>query len=552
MHGPSFLLERLEPNQADFPLINAGDDKEVKPLVSAFVNHVGDYEQPTSANRFKKYSSWKRLVKSLSLLKHIAHSFKEKRSICYGWHKCNDYKSVESLQETEVYIVKEVQFEFFSKEIICLRKRSDLPKSSAIAPLSPYLDQHDILRVGGRLSKIDRNLSVPVHPAIIPKNSFLAVLLVRHFHEMVQHQGRHITEGAIRAGGYWIIGGKRTVSRVLHQCVICRKVRGKTITQKMGDLPSDRIEPSPPFTYVGVDVFGPWQVCTRRTRGGSANSKRWAVLFTCLVSRAIHIEVSEELSTSSFINSLRRFIALRGPVKQIRSDRGTNFVGAVNELGLQAVFDEGGPIHQFLSEHSCVWIFNPPHASHMGGAWERMIGIARRILDVMLLNHSTKHLTHEVLVTFLAEVCAIVNSRPIVPVSTDPEDPFVLSPSVLLTQKHPGADYSFQNLDLKDAYRSNWKHVQVLAEEFWRKWQVEYVHSLQPKRKWTKVTPNLQVGDVVLLKTLDSPRGQWPLGMVEKTFPGSDGLTRKVEVRIKKDNKNSSFVGQVTELIHIV
>lgn len=105
----------------------------------------------------------------------------------------------------------------------------------------------------------------------------------------------------------------------------------------MADLPEDRLKEAPPFSYVGLDVFGPWSVVTRRTRGGSANSKRWGVLFTCLVSRAIHVELVEEVSSASFINCLRRFIALRGPVQQIRSDRGTNFIGAVKELSLMDI-----------------------------------------------------------------------------------------------------------------------------------------------------------------------------------------------------------------------
>ena len=250
------------------------------------------------------------------------------------------------------------------------------------------MDQQGILRVGGRLSKL--NNSPEVHPVIIPKKHFIAVLLTRHFHEQVSHQGRLLTEGAIRAAGYWIMGGRHTVSSVIYQCVTCRRIRGRVVTQKMGDLPQDRLQSCPPFSYVGVDVFGQWYVTARRTRGGCANSKRWAVLFTCLGSRAIHIEVIEEMTTSSFINSLRRFIALRGPVKQLRSDRSSNFVGAAKELGLNAIFDEDGPVREFLTEHSCTWIFNPPHASHMGGSWERMIGMARRILDVMFLHHQSK------------------------------------------------------------------------------------------------------------------------------------------------------------------
>ena len=100
----------------------------------------------------------------------------------------------------------------------------------------------------------------------------------------------------------------------------------------MADLPVERVTPAPPFTFVGMDVFGPWQVITRKTRGAAANSKRWAVIFTCLTVRAIHIELVESMDTSSFINALRRFFAIRGPAAQLRCDNGTNFVGARNEL----------------------------------------------------------------------------------------------------------------------------------------------------------------------------------------------------------------------------
>ncbi|XP_069103133.1 uncharacterized protein [Argopecten irradians] len=199
----------------------------------------------------------------------------------------------------------------------------------------------------------------------------------------------------------------------------------------MADLPIDRVTPTPPVSFVGVDVFGPWGITTRRTRGGVLSNKRWAALFTCMFTRAVHIEVLEEMSSSCFVNAVRRLYAIRGKVKQFRSDRGTNFVGATSDLGVTVI--ESKDMKDFLSTHGATWIFNPPHASHFGGTWERMIGVSRRILDVMLLGNKGKDLTHEVLCIFLVEVTAIINARPLVPVSSDPEQPFILSPSTLLT-----------------------------------------------------------------------------------------------------------------------
>lgn len=175
----------------------------------------------------------------------------------------------------------------------------------------------------------------------------------------------------------------------------------------MGNLPECRTKPSPPFTYVGVDAFGPWEITTRKTRGGSVNSKRWGIFFTCLTCRAVHIELAEDMSSPTFINALRRFVAIRGRVAEFRSDRGTDFVGSTDALGIDAVNVESLSMKNFLTNNGCTWIFNAPHSSHMGGVWERM---TRRILQFMFLKESKKILTLDVLNTLLAEVAAIINS----------------------------------------------------------------------------------------------------------------------------------------------
>lgn len=146
-----------------------------------------------------------------------------------------------------------------------------VPKSSTLRKLNPIL-KNNLICVRGRFKHAGLN-NTETNPVILPKNSHISLLLVRHYHEQVKHQGRHFTEGALRAAGYWIIGGKRLISSVLHKCVICRQLRRKTEVQLMANLPPERLQVSPPFTYVGVDVFGPWQVVSRRTRGGQSESK---------------------------------------------------------------------------------------------------------------------------------------------------------------------------------------------------------------------------------------------------------------------------------------
>ncbi|XP_073488870.1 uncharacterized protein [Aquarana catesbeiana] len=335
-----------------------------------------------------------------------ARSFKRTptRPSCFkGWHYCHKPYTVDELTEAKNVIIRCVQQETYAVTLECLQNRKNIPKNCPLRKLNPFIDNEGLLRVGGRISNAGLD-SGESNPIIIP-NNHVASLLVEFYHTQIKHQGRLFTEGALRAAGLWIVGAKRLVSKTIFKCITCRKLRGMFQTQKMANLPADRLSTEPPFTNVGLDVFGPWAVITRQTRGGSANSKRWAVMFTCMCIRAVHIEVTESLDTSSFINALRRFISIRGPVKHIRSDRGTNFVGACKELNITSNLHTER-VERYLSEQGCTWTFNPPHSSHMGGAWERMIGIARRILDSMFLHLGTSKLTHETLTTFMAEVSA--------------------------------------------------------------------------------------------------------------------------------------------------
>ncbi|KAI4896990.1 hypothetical protein NFI96_001373, partial [Prochilodus magdalenae] len=518
--GPPFLLTstEVEPAPSSFDLVDPSSDSDVRPQITCHLNRVtSDKLDPT---RFEKFSSWRSLNRAVARLVHVAHSFTQGNT-CQGWHIHEGPCPTEDLEEARNIIIRAVQQDAFTETLECIRGGIAIPKQSPLLSLCPYLDTAGILRIGGRLSKANLD-GKEVSPVILPGQSHVTTLLIRHYHEQVQHQGRHLTEGAVRAAGLWIISGKRRISSILHCCVTCRRLRRKMETQKMADLPAERLSADPPFSFVGVDVFGPWMVTARRTRGGLASSKRWAALFTCMSTRAIHIEVLESMDSSSFINALRRFFSVRGPAKQMRSDCGTNFVGACKELQMDSVTSDK-EVQGYLSDNGCRWIFNPPHSSHMGGSWERLIGLARRILDSMLLKVGPVKLTHEVLTTFMAEVSAILNARPLVPVSTDPDSPFILTPATLLTQKVSALPPPKGEFDEKDLYGKQWRQVQSLANTFWHRWRTEYLPTLQRRRKWEKEKRNLKEGDVIILKNDQLQRNDWPMGVIVKTFPSADG-----------------------------
>ena len=166
---------------------------------------------------------------------------------------------------------------------------------------------------------------------------------------------------------------------------------------------------------------------------------------------------------------------------------------------------------KYLETQKCTWVFNPPHSFHMGGVWERMVGVSRRILDCMLLEEKSR-LTHEVLTTLMAEVSAIINARPLIPVSSDSESPVILSPLVLLTQKTGALPPPPGDFKKGELLKEEWKRVQSLADTFWTRWRREYLSTLQTRRKWVDKRPNLKQGDVVLMKILKrrGMTGPWP------------------------------------------
>ena len=244
----------------------------------------------------------------------------------------------------------------------------------------------------------------------------------------------------------------------------------------MADLPLDRTEVFSPFTNVGFYVFDPWAVPTRKTRGGGGvNAKRWGLVFRCLSSRAIHIEVLETVDSNAFICVLRRFFALRGHTKLLRYDRGTNFVGAkTEELDAAASELDEKKVEKFATECGCEWEFNPPHTSHFGGVWERQINTIRGVLDAMFIELGQSQLTHELL--------AIVNARPIAVLPSDTDDPQPLSPAMLLTMKTRPAGPPPGQFVRTDIYtRRPWRRVQFLAEQFWTRWKREYFQSQQSR-----------------------------------------------------------------------
>ncbi|KAK3736788.1 hypothetical protein QZH41_011735, partial [Actinostola sp. cb2023] len=200
-------------------------------------------------------------------------------------------------------------------------------------------------------------------------------------------------------------------------------------------------------------------------------------------------------------------------------------------------------VQRFISEHGCEWKFNPPHASHFGGVWERQIGTIRKVLDAMFAELGRSRLTHELLVTLMAEVAAIVNARPIAALPSDVDDPLPLSPAMLLTMKTRPLGPPPGEFIPSDLYaRRRWRRVQYLADQFWKRWRREYLQSLQFRRKWHQPQRNLLREDVVLVKEEGEHRNDWPMGRVTEAIKSEDGRVRKAVVRVVRDGRTKTLL----------
>lgn len=520
LNGPDFLWQReLNIENANVEVMH--NDPELKTV--NVLNTNAQQENRTLLNRLIKFSDWSRAVKAIARLKRFVKQFKG------DVPKNNDNTSIKNRQEAELFIVKLTQANAFKSEIKDLTQGKDIKlkdKRNKLYKLSPFIDEQGILRVGGRLTRSSLHPHVK-HPAILPRSSHVSSLLIKHYHEKVHHQGRGITTNELRSQGIWILGCSSAVASHIYKCTTCRRYRRNTQDQLMSDLPEERVEMTPPFTYCGIDCFGPFYV-----KDGRKELKRYGLLFTCMCSRAIHIEMLDDLTTDMFINALRAFIAIRGHVRQLRCDQGTNFVGAKGEfLNAMKDFD-----HEQLKQYGCEFVMNTPSSSHMGGVWEHQIRTIRSVLTA-ILDQSSKRLDSTSLRTFLYEVMSIVNSRPLTVESLNDPTLEPLTPNHILMMKSsivppPPGDFVNQDIYL----RKRWRQVQILANDFWTRWKKEYLLNLQQRQIWQKDKRNTKVNDIVILQEDNSPRNQWKLARVTEVYPSTDGRVRKVKLLLSDSN----------------
>ncbi|XP_050066248.1 uncharacterized protein LOC114132630 [Aphis gossypii] len=504
-NGPAWL----EGDEKDWilnPITHAEEElpevREVK-LVLAATNPVNGI--------LKHYSEWNRMLRGVAWLtiysKYLRKMIKGPQSL-----------RIPNLNEARKTILRMVQAECFSKEISSLEKGQEVSKNSKLRSLNPFL-RDDLILVGGRLENSDM-VEERKHPVVLPAAHKVTRMIFEKYHLELLHGGPQLLLSEVRRL-YWPLLGRVTARSVVWRCVQCTKSHPRFNHPIMAALPRDRVQCTRPFTVTGVDFAGP--IFIRSGLRRVAAKKAWIAIFVCFSTKAVHLELVDDLSSRSFVATLRCFMARRGKCAKLYSDNGTNFVGAQKELVsmMKKASDD-------LEKEGIEWHFNPPSAPHFGGIWESAVKSMKHHLKRVISDHK---LTSTEMRTLLCQIEACLNSRPMTPLNSDPSDLAVLTPSHFLIG---GAMLLPDEPDItKEEPKGlrRWQLVQNLMQTFWKRWSNEYLPQIQIRGKWTSKSAQLAKGDVVIIKDDCMPPARWKLGIIVELHPGSDGVVRVVTLR---------------------
>lgn len=465
-----------------------------------------------------RFSSYNRLIRSIVFILRFMKKLSRNYLI-----------TASDFNYAELYLLRVLQKQVFSEEIEQLKSKGTC--SSSIRKLNPFIE-NELLRVGGRLAHSELEYEKK-HPILLPKKNHIVNLLIDHCHRSNFHTGPNLVLSILRQK-YWILGGRDAVRSRLGACNICFKIRPKPVFPKMGDLPAVRITQAKPFLHTGVDYAGPFYVSSSRRRGVRPQ-KAYICIFVCLAVKAIHLEVASDLTTKVFLMAFKRFISRRGPCQTLYSDNGTNFIGARSQLN--EIYDliqsdnYQEEIGTELAGKGIEWKFNPPSAPHFGGLWESNVKAVKTHLQKVTGNQI---LSYEEFSTVISQIEALLNSRPLCVLSSDPSEPTALTPAHFLNQQQlqqlPAVNFNEDNINRLTRYQL----LDHMVQAFWKRWHLEYLHSLQSREKWNTPNNPIQLGSIVLIMKDNSPPLHWPLDIVEKLHPGPDNVTRVVTIRTSK------------------
>lgn len=540
-HGPAWLNLHCS-DWPDQTVVSLPPASELE-LKSCAVR-ICAVQEETSLDLLKRYSDYRKLLRVVAMIMRFvcnSRASKAKNPLNKA-----DYILPKELQLAEETLWRTHQLHRWPNEVKALQAGKPVARTSHLFNLRPII-KNGLMRIGGRLENSQLAYSRK-HPVILAGKSTLALLLIRHLHISNYHAGPSTMIALLSLRAH-VIGSKAIIRQVSRRCVACQRVYANTTPQMMADLPACRTTPSPPFLHTGVDYAGPIPVKLgplKRPQKVSA----YIALFICMATKAVHIELVWDTTAASFLSLLRRFIARRGLPKHLWSDNGGNFTGChriLDELH-QKLSDCTPELARFCAERQITWHYSPANGPHFGGLWEAGVKSAKRVLHKVVGHHT---LRMEDMTTVLAEIEAILNSRPLCQPSSQPEDGvMVLTPGHFLVGRPLMALPDYFIPEAPSACRDRFRLNALLAQHFWQRWSGEYLTILQRRHKWLHPQTNIKVGDVVLMTKEDSYLKHWPLGLVTEAHPGADGLVRSVMLRTANSKAISRPTHRLVRLVY--
>ena len=341
--------------------------------------------------------------------------------------------------------------------------------------------------MGGRLTHSHLHHS-QCHPIILHSKSSLCHKLMLHKHVSLGHCGPSLLLCAVGTQLH-IVGARRLARDTYRRCVTCRKASARTQQQIMGQLPSLRLTPAPPFSTCGIDYAGPFFLKKGHTRR-PVIVKSYMAVFICFATKAVHLEPVSDATARTFLECLKRFVSRRGCPAHIYSDNEGNFIGARRELQemYTMIEHQTTTISTYLLQHQVQWHASPERAPHFGGLWEAAIKSAKTHLRKVV---GSQRLSYEEFHTVLTQVEACLNSRPLLALNNHSQDGIsALTPSHFLIQR-PAHAYPDEVIHIEPSLNRRWALTRSIMQHFWKRWSTEYIQQLQKLSKWHKPSPNL-------------------------------------------------------------
>lgn len=521
--GPEFLRKpekdwEIENN----PKLQLNKDSlELRNSNNATVNLI---ELQENFIKFENHSSYQKLKKLFGWVLRAKNNFLARLSNRNTERTVTSYLQFHEWNESELFLCKQAQIEYFLEEIESLRRNGKVEKTSALRKLCPYMDDMGVLRVYGRLDWVETMSYSRRRPIILPKNHPLTLLIIKEYHETFKHQNKKLVIEQIRAR-FWVISIKTQLNKIIRKCNHCKIANLSYEPPLMSPLPSDRTTAYVrPFSYSGIDYCGPYSVKIKKSV-----VKRWIVIFNCLTTRAIHLEIVHSLTTDDCLLSLNNFINRRGLPVRIRSDNATYFT-STNRV-LNRIF-QSERVQSRMNTKGIQWLFSCPETPHVGGVWERMVQCVKKVLSLSL---SIYPLNDYVFNSVVIECEGMINSRPLLELPITPFESEPITPNHFLMgsslyQQTPILDEEeLKTLKLKKQFRI----LNNIKTTLWKRWEQEFLPQLVPRPKWYSKTDPPNENDLVIFKSNNA----WLRGVITKVHMSKDNIVRYVDIKTESGHE---------------